>query len=63
MTPCKRCGGEVVQKPILRLVLVGAILLACAGFMAPWFIMWLPAAILVLTGIYLLIWAIAGRGR
>jgi hypothetical protein len=63
MIQCKRCGGEVVQKPIGRLVLVGVAMLACAGLAAGWSVLWLPTTILGLTGVYLLIWAVAGRGR
>ncbi|HVA51868.1 MAG TPA: hypothetical protein VNH11_36335 [Pirellulales bacterium] len=63
MIHCKRCGGEVVQKPVARLMLVGVAMLAGAGLGAGSPMLWVPAAVLGLTGIYLLIWALAGRGR
>jgi hypothetical protein len=63
MTPCRRCGGEVVQKSRGRLTLVGALMLAAAGLglMSP--LLWAPAAVVAMTGAYLLAWASIGTGR
>jgi hypothetical protein len=63
MVQCRRCGGEVVQKPLARLVLVGAAMLALASLGIVWQSLWLPALLVALTGIYLVSWAAVGRGR
>ncbi len=60
---CKRCGGEVVQKPRGRLVVVGMVMLASIGLGLLWAPLWAPALVLGLTGAYLLTWASVGRGR
>jgi hypothetical protein len=60
---CRRCGGEVVQKPRARLVLVGLMMLAAVGLGPLWAPLWAPAIALGLTGVYLLAWATVGRGR
>ena len=59
---CRTCGGPMVHKSPLRLFLVGLLMLASPAVAAfvPYF--WAPATILVLTGIYLVIWASLGRG-
>ena len=36
IVPCRRCGGEVVQKPRTRLVLVGTLLLAAVSLGPLW---------------------------
>ena len=61
--PCKRCGGEVLQKPRRRLVLVGLVMLAGVGFGMLWAPLWAPALVLGLTGLYLLTWGVVGQGR
>jgi hypothetical protein len=60
---CRRCGGEVVQKPRARLVLVGIVMLALVamGPRSAW--LWAPAVVFGMTGLYLLTWASLGRGR
>jgi hypothetical protein len=63
MIHCRRCGGEVVQKSLARLILVGVIILAFVGLALLWPILWLPALILALTGSYLILWTLIGRGR
>ena len=63
MPSCQRCGGEVVQKPRLRLMLVGVVMLAGLALVNVWPILWAPAILLALTGVYLLAWATLGRGR
>lgn len=63
MSPCQRCGGEVVQKNRKRLALVGAVLLVALGLSVLKPFLWMPGAILGLTGAYLLAWALVGRGR
>jgi hypothetical protein len=59
---CKTCGGEMIQKSRTRLLVVGILMLAAIAppFYFP--ILWAPAVILLLAGIYLLIWAAPGRG-
>jgi hypothetical protein len=52
----------MIQKSRLRLFVVGAALaasIAIAPFV-PYF--WAPAAILMLTGAYLVVWATVGKG-
>jgi hypothetical protein len=63
MLPCRRCGGEVVQKSRARLALVGAGMAAALGLGLLGPPLWGPAAVLGLTGVYLLAWASVGRGR
>jgi hypothetical protein len=60
---CRRCGGEVVQKPVARLVLFGVVMLAAACLGGVWPLLWVPALLLALTGIYLVAWAVVGWGR
>jgi hypothetical protein len=60
---CGTCGGEMVQKSRLRLFIVGCLMvasLAVAGFF-PYFL--LPGIILLVTGGYLIVWAMLGKGR
>jgi hypothetical protein len=63
MTHCRRCGGEIVQKPVVRLVAVGVAMLAAAFLGVVWPTLWPAALLLIVTGIYLLTWAAVGRGR
>jgi hypothetical protein len=60
---CRRCGGDVVQKPLLGLAGGGALMLAADGVLICWAPIWPVVIILGLTGLYLLIWATAGCGR
>lgn len=60
---CKRCGGQVVQKSRARLVGVGGLMLTGLGLGFLWPPLWALATIPGLTGVYLLVWASAGRGR
>lgn len=63
MVQCKRCGGEVVQRPRSRLILVGVLMLASASLAAVWSVWWAVALILIPTGLYLLAWGTLGKGR
>ncbi len=63
MTSCQRCGGEVVQKSIARLILVGLVLVATLILPVFWPILWVPVIVLALTGSYLIAWALFCRGR
>jgi hypothetical protein len=63
MAPCRRCGGEVVQKSRARLALVSGLLLAGLGLGLVRAPLWPPAVVLGLTGAYLPAWASVGRGR
>ena len=60
---CPECGGEMIQKSKTRLLSVGICLMASIGvaFFVPLF--WSPGIVLVLTGIYLVVWATLGRTR
>jgi hypothetical protein len=59
---CRTCGGRMVHKSPLRLFLVGLVMVASPAVAAFVPYLWAPATILVLIGIYLMIWAIIGRG-
>jgi hypothetical protein len=63
LSSCKRCGGEVVQKNRWKLLFVGIVMSAALTLGFLWPILWIPAIILTLTGIYLMIWGIFGQGR
>jgi hypothetical protein len=63
MPSCKRCGGQVVQKNRLRLMVVGIAFLLSPALGWLWWPLWIPAVILVLTGCYLIAWAASGQGR
>jgi len=59
---CKTCDGEMIQKSRRRLLSVGLLMcgsIAIAIFRS-WF--WGPGIILLLTGIYLIVWATLGKG-
>ena len=60
---CPTCGGEVIQKNKTRLIAVGLCMIASAAtaFFFPLF--WAPGVILVLTGVYLVVWATLGKAR
>jgi hypothetical protein len=59
---CKTCGGEMIQKSRVRLLVVGVLMFATIplAFFIPFF--WMVDIVLVLTGAYLLMWATLGRG-
>ena len=59
---CKTCGGEMIQKSRGRLFIVGVLL--CGSIAVAFFgpIFWGPGIILVLTGLYLIVWATLGKG-
>ena len=63
MVHCLRCGGEVVQRPPVRLLLVGLTMLASIGLAYLWPLLWIPAIFLGIAGTYLVVWALVGRGR
>jgi hypothetical protein len=63
MIHCRRCGGEVVQKSVIRLILVGVAMLAAACLGIVWSHLWLPALVLALTGAYFVAWVMIGQGR
>ena len=60
---CRMCGGEMIQKSQVRLLVVGFSMIASIiiAFFVPLF--WAPGIILALTGIYLLFWATLGKAR
>jgi hypothetical protein len=59
---CLACGGEMIQKDRGRLFIVGVLMCAslAVAFVRPFF--WLPGIILLLTGLYLIVWATLGKG-
>ena len=60
---CPVCGGDLIQKNRMRLLVVG-LLMVLASTLA-WLVplLHVPAIILFLTGLYLVVWATLGRGR
>ena len=60
---CPACGNELIQKPRLRLIVVGILMMSSSAiaYAVPWF--WTPAIILILAGLYLIAWATIGGGR
>jgi hypothetical protein len=60
---CSTCGGEMVQKSPLRLFVAGMLMVASLAIAAfvPYFLA--PGIILLLAGIYLMVWATVGKGR
>lgn len=60
---CPACGGELIQKSRVRLLLTGLAMLAAVGLAHVWPALRAPAIVLALTGIYLVIWATLGRAR
>jgi Flp pilus assembly protein TadB len=60
---CPTCRGDLIQKSRARLLAVG-VLLVFSPVLA-WFVplLWAPAIVFTFTGLYLLAWAILGRGR
>ena len=60
---CPTCGGELIQKSKVRLIVVGICMIdsLIVAFFVPLF--WVPGVVLALIGSYLLIWAILGKAR
>ena len=59
---CKNCRGEMIQKSRGRLFIIGVLMCAsiAIAFFRPLF--WAPGIILLLTGIYIIVWATLGKG-
>jgi hypothetical protein len=59
---CKTCDGEMIQKSRGRLFGVGILMITsiAIAFFVP--IFWAPGVILLLTGLYLIVWATLGKG-
>ena len=60
---CPACGAELVQKNQTRLIAVGLCMIALVTVAFAFPIFWVPGVVLGLTGIYLLVWAVLGKGR
>ena len=60
---CQTCGGVMVQKGRLKLFMVGVLMVACtsASLFIPYF--WIANPILLLAGLYLIVWGTLGKGR
>jgi hypothetical protein len=58
---CRTCGRVMVRKSPLRLFLVGLVLAASPAVAVFLPYLWAPTIMLVLTGVYLMIWASLGR--
>ncbi|MFO1513769.1 MAG: hypothetical protein U1F83_12775 [Verrucomicrobiota bacterium] len=58
---CLTCRGEVIQKCKARLIVVGLCMIAAItiAFVIPLF--WATGILLVLMGVYILIWATLGK--
>jgi hypothetical protein len=59
---CSNCGGEMIQKNRGQLLLAGSIfvLSPLLAFGVPYF--WAPGALFFLIGVYLIVWAVVGKG-
>lgn len=59
---CGRCGGEMIRRNPVQLLLSGALM--CASLLiALWTpIFWIPGIILFLAGAYLMAWATLAKG-
>ena len=60
---CPVCGTQMIQKSRARLLVVGFCMISSISlaFLAP--ALWVPSVIAALSGIFLVIWATAGKGR
>jgi Flp pilus assembly protein TadB len=60
---CPKCGTEMIQKSRVRLLLVGSGMIASVGIalIAP--VLWGPCIVAALAGLYLVVWATAGKAR
>jgi hypothetical protein len=60
---CPTCGGEMIQKSKARLMVVGLVMVASAGFALFLPIFRIPAVIIALTAFYLFFWVTVGKAR
>jgi hypothetical protein len=60
---CPACGEELIQKNRVALFVAGAVMLSTLGLAAFWTWFWAPGIILMLAGIYLVVWSTLGKGR
>lgn len=60
---CPACGTPMIQKSRLRLIMVGLGLIVSSGLAVVIPALWIPCLIGAFTGIFLLVWATAGKGR
>ena len=59
---CKACDGEMIQKSRGRLFSVGVLMSASITIALFRPLFWVPGIVLLLTGIYLIVWATLGKG-
>jgi Flp pilus assembly protein TadB len=61
---CPACGGALIQKSGHRLLVTGGLFLLLAVVIGWRFhFLLIPGALLGLTGLYLLVWALRGKAR
>jgi hypothetical protein len=60
---CPTCGGEMIQKSKTRLIVVGLCMIASVAIALVFPFFWAPGIVLVLTGLYLLVWATIGEAK
>lgn len=61
---CHRCGGELIQKNKMQLLLSGLVFVAFAGmllFLS--FKFWPLSFFLIMISLYLITWSTRGKGR
>ena len=60
---CRNCDGPLIRRNPVLLFVVGVLMCASLGiaFLVPWF--WVPGSILLLAGIYLVVWATLAGGK
>ena len=60
---CPACGEEMIQKSKARLILVGLGMIASVSIAFVFPLFSAPGMVLLLTGVYLLVWATVGKAR
>ena len=60
---CPACGTEMIQMSRSRLLVVGIGMIASVGLAVVVPVLWVPGIIAALTGVFLVVWATAGKGR
>jgi len=60
---CSVCGTAMIQKSRSRLLVVGVGLVATLALAPAFPMLWVPAVVAGVTGLYLIVWATAGNAR
>ena len=60
---CPTCGTVMIQKSRSRLIAVGFFMVALLSLAGMLPFLWIPCVLVALTGVFLIVWATAGKGR